>query len=337
LGTEAGLVKAFVTGGGGFLGNAIVRALVARGDEVISLQRGNYPELDHPGITAIQGDMTDQDTVNKASEGCDVIYHVAGLTGVWGSYQDYYHINVTGTECILNACRRNGIKKLVYTSSPSVIFHGDDEENVDESIPYPETYFNHYQRTKSTAEQMVLAATGNVLATVALRPHLIWGPGDPHLVGRILERARKGKLKLVSGKANLVDTTYIDNAALAHLCAGDKLTIGSPCSGKAYFITNGEPKVMSEIINGILKAHDMPEVTSTVPASLLYLIGVLSEWVYTILNIKNEPMMTCFIAKQLSSAHWYNLDAARHDLGYEPKITIDEGMQLLNRAYRESR
>ncbi len=330
-------MKVMVTGGGGYLGGAIVRSLVARGDEVISLQRGHYPELERPGIQAIQGDMTDQATVDKASKDCDAIYHVAGLTGVWGSYQDYYHINVTGTECVLNACRTNGISKLVYTSSPSVIFHGNDEENVDESIPYPETYFNHYQRTKSTAEQMVLAANGDELATVALRPHLIWGPGDPHLVGRILERARKGKLKLVSGKQNLVDTTYIDNAAQAHLCAYENLTIGSPCSGKAYFITNGEPRVMSEIINGILRAHDMPEVTSTVPASLLYTIGTLSEWIYTILNVKSEPMMTRFIAKQLSSAHWYNLDNARRDLGYEPEISFEEGMQRLNRAYKESK
>lgn len=337
MGTEEIAMKVMVTGGGGYLGGAIVRSLVARGDEVISLQRGHYPELVRPGIQAIQGDMTDQATVDKASKDCDAIYHVAGLTGVWGSYQDYYHINVTGTECVLNACRTNGISKLVYTSSPSVIFHGNDEENVDESIPYPETYFNHYQRTKSTAEQMVLAANGDELATVALRPHLIWGPGDPHLVGRILERAIKGKLKLVSGKQNLVDTIYIDNAAQAHLCAYENLAIGSPCSGKAYFITNGEPRVMSEIINGILRAHDMPEVTSTVPASLLYTIGTLSEWIYTILNVKSEPMMTRFIAKQLSSAHWYNLDNARHDLGYEPAISFEEGMQRLNLAYKESK
>jgi nucleoside-diphosphate-sugar epimerase len=330
-------MKVMVTGGGGFLGGAIVKALVARGNEVVSLQRGVYPALDRPGITAIQGDMTDQSTVNKASEGCNVIYHVAGLTGVWGNYQDYYHINVTGTECVINACKTNGIKKLVYTSSPSVVFNGSDEENVDESISYPETYFNHYQRTKSTAEQMVLAANSNELATVALRPHLIWGPGDPHLVGRILDRAKKGKLKLVSGKQNLVDTTYIDNAAQAHLCADEMLAIGSSCAGKAYFITNGEPRVMSDIINGILKAHDMPEITSTVPASMLYTIGTLSEWIYKLLNIKSEPMMTRFIAKQLSSAHWYNLNNTRRDLGYKPTISIHEGMQLLSQAYKESR
>ena len=329
-------MKSFVTGGGGFLGGAIVKALKERGDEVICLQRGNYPELNQSGVKAIQGDMTDQTTVDHATKGCDVVYHVAGLTGVWGLYEDYYHINVTGTECVLNACRKNHIKKLVYTSSPSVIFNGIDEENVDESIPYPETYYNHYQRTKSTAEQMILAANENDLATVALRPHLIWGPGDPHLVGRILERAKKQKLKLVAGKQNLVDTTYIDNAALAHLMAADKLDIGSPCSGKAYFITNGEPRVMSDIINGILKSHDMPEITSTVPAQLLYIIGTISEWVYSFLRIKSEPMMTRFIARQLTCAHWYNLDAAIKDLEYQPKISIEEGMQKLHKAFKDS-
>ncbi len=329
-------MKSFVTGGGGFLGGAIVKALIQRGDEVICLQRGNYPELDQSGITAIQGDMTDQATVDEATKGCDVVYHVAGLTGVWGPHADYYHINVIGTECILSACKKNRINKLVYTSSPSVIFNGDDEENIDESIAYPETYYNNYQRTKSTAEQMVLAANNNNLATVALRPHLIWGPGDPHLVGRILERAKKRKLKLVAGKQNLVDTTYIDNAAQAHLMAADKLDIGSSCSGKAYFITNGEPRLMSEIINGILKSHDMPAITSTVPAQLLYMIGTISEWIYSLLRIKREPMMTRFIAKQLTCAHWYNLDAAKKDLGYHPQVSIEEGMQKLHDAFKDS-
>jgi nucleoside-diphosphate-sugar epimerase len=276
--------------------------------------------------------MTDKQTVIEAGKGCDIIFHVAGLTGVWGPYQDYFHINVTGTESVIHACRENGIRKLVYTSSPSVVFDGRDEENMDESVPYPDSYFNNYQRTKSTAEQMVLAADGDRLATVALRPHLIWGPGDPHLVGRIITRAKKGKLRLVSGKHNLVDTTYIDNAVDAHLCAGNRLAIRSGCAGKAYFISNGEPMPMSAIINGILKAHGMAEITRTIPADNLYIIGTLSEWIYGALNIRREPMMTRFIARQLSCAHWYNLAAAKRDLGYQPRVSIREGLRILQQS-----
>jgi 2-alkyl-3-oxoalkanoate reductase len=332
LGPGKNIVKVLVTGGGGYLGGALVRSLLNRGDEVVSLQRGDYPELNTRGVTVYKGDMTDTTTVIDASQGCEVVYHVAGLTGVWGAYKDYHHINVTGTQSVINACTTNNIKKLVYTSSPSVVFNGKDEEDVDETILYPDKYFNHYQRTKSTAEQLVLAANNDKLATVALRPHLIWGPGDPHLVGRIISRAKKGKLRLVSGKQNLVDTTYIDNAALAHLCAADHLDIASDCAGKAYFITNGEPVPMSDIINNILQANDMAKITKTVPASVLFVMGIISEWIYTLLNIRAEPMMTRFIARQLSCAHWYNIDAARRDLGYVPQIKISQGMQNLKNA-----
>jgi nucleoside-diphosphate-sugar epimerase len=322
-------MKALVTGGGGYLGGALVNALLKQGDTVVSLQRGNYPELERSGVTVYQGDMTDTATVVKASRNCDVVFHVAGLTGVWGAYQNYYHINVTGTESVINACHENNISKLVYTSSPSVVFDGNDEVNVDESIPYPDKYFNHYQRTKSTAEQMVLAANSERLASVALRPHLIWGPGDPHLVGRIIQRANKGSLRLVKGSNKLVDTTYIDNAAHAHVCAAERLKIGSNCAGRSYFISNGEPMTMSDIINGILTAMNMPLVEKSVSAKNLYLLGVLSEWIYTLFNIKHEPMMTRFIAKQLSCAHWYNINAARRDLGYIPKVSISQGFDLL--------
>jgi nucleoside-diphosphate-sugar epimerase len=325
-------MKAMVTGGGGFLGGALVKELVNQGHSVVSLQRGHYPELEQSGVHVYRGDMTDTDTMIKASRDCEVIFHVAGLTGVWGAYQDYFHTNVTGTESVLNACHTNNISKLVYTSSPSVVFDGKDEDNIDESTPYPEKYFNHYQRTKSTAEQMVLAANTEKLATVALRPHLIWGPGDPHLVGRIIQRARSGSLRLVKGSSKLVDTTYIDNAATAHICAAERLAIGSRCAGKSYFISNGEPKTMAYIINGILRAVGMPEITKRISAGNLYFIGMLSEWIYTLFKVQNEPMMTRFIAKQLSCAHWYNIKAARDDLGYVPKVSISQGLEILKQA-----
>ena len=221
-------MKALVTGGGGYLGSAIIRALLARGDRVSSLQRGNYPWLGQAGVNVFTGDIADRETTVRASRDCDVIFHVAGKTGVWGAYREYHHSNVTGTESLVDACRTNGVSSLVYTSSPSVVFDGNDEAGVNESIAYPDSFFNHYQKTKALAEQIVLAANSTHLATVALRPHLIWGPDDPHLIGRILERAQSGRLRLVKAD-NLVDTTYIDNAALAHILAADRAARDSGC------------------------------------------------------------------------------------------------------------
>ena len=324
-------MKALVTGGGGYLGSAVVRALLQRGDGVISLQRGDYPALQQPGIQAVRGDIAAADSVVRAAQGCDVVYHVAGKTGIWGRYADYHHTNVAGTENVILACRENGVRALVYTSSPSVVFDGRDEAGIDESVPYPEHFYNHYQQTKAEAEQMVLAANGNGLATLALRPHLIWGPGDPHLIGRIVDRARAGKLKLINAR-NRVDTTYIDNAAAAHLLGADALITNDKCRGKAYFISNGEPVVLSELINRILAAKRLPPVTSYVSPGLAYLVGAVTETLYGLLGKQDEPMMTRFVARQLSCEHWFDISAARRDLGYTPTVTIDQGLERLRDA-----
>jgi len=327
-------MKVLVTGGGGFLGGAVVRALVQRGDEVSCLQRGDYPELQQLGVTIHTGDLADKQTVIDASRDCELVLHIAGLTGVWGPYEHYHHTNVIGTQSVIDACVSNGISKLVYTSSPSVVFDGTDEENLDETAPYPDTYFNHYQRTKATAEQMVLAANNDWLSTVALRPHLIWGPRDPHLTGRIISRAQMGRLRLARNHNNLVDTTYIDNAVDAHLAAADCIGVGAACAGKAYFISNGEPLPMSAIINRILDAAGMPAINKTLPDNLLYVIGQLSEWLYWAFNIKGEPVMTRFIARQLCCSHWYNISAAKRDLEYQPRVSVEQGMKILETYFK---
>ena len=329
MGGEAIAVKALVTGGGGYLGGAITRGLLARGDTVVCLQRGHYPWLTQAGARVVTGDVADLELVKQACEGCDAVFHVAGKTGVWGGYRDYYHTNVRGTDSVIQACLTNGVHRLIYTSSPSVIFNGRDESGIDETVDYPATYYNHYQHTKALAEQKVLASNNDRLATVALRPHLIWGPGDPHLIGRILERAQNGKLRLVKGD-NLIDTTYIDNAATAHLLAADALSRGPQCAGKAYFISNGEPIVLNDMINKILAVYGMPPVTGTISPALAYIAGMLSELVYAGLRINKEPLLTRFVARQLSCAHWYDISAARHDLGYAPAVSIAEGLHRLN-------
>jgi len=321
--------QALVTGGGGFLGSSIVHMLLDKGLSVRSLQRSDSPDLKKLGVYIIRGNISDRDTVINAAEGCDVIFHIAAKAGVWGDYDDYYQCNVTGTKNIIDACQTHHIQKLIYTSSPSVVFAGDDEENINESTPYADHFLTAYQKTKALAEQMVLAANNENLATVALRPHLIWGPGDPHLVPRIIERAKAGRLRLVGKQINLVDSTYIDNAALAHILAAEAIAPNAVCAGKAYFISNDEPLPMGELINKILAAADLSPVTKTISPQLAYTIGMMLEFIYKIFKLKDEPIMTRFVARQLSCAHWYDLTAAKTNLGYQSKVTIDEGMERL--------
>jgi nucleoside-diphosphate-sugar epimerase len=328
-------MKALVTGGGGFLGGAIVRQLIARGDQVRSFSRGDYPELRELGVEVRRGDLADKEAVASAAEGCDVVFHTAAKAGIWGPYQDYYRANVIGTQNVIDACRRHGIERLVYTSSPSVVFNGRDMEGIDESAPYPARFHAHYPRTKAQAEKLVLQANSAALATVALRPHLIWGPGDNHLLPRIIVRGKVGALRRIGKKPLLVDCVYVDNAAYAHLLAADRLRPGAAIAGKAYFISQGDPRPLWDLINMMLKAADVPPVNRHISPRLAYAAGWLFEWVYRLFRICGEPRMTRFLARELSTAHWFNISAARHDLGYEPIVSIDEGIALLEKRLME--
>ncbi|ABQ26197.1 NAD-dependent epimerase/dehydratase family protein [Geotalea uraniireducens] len=322
-------MRALVTGGGGFLGGAIARLLVERGDTVLSFSRGEYPELARLGVEQIQGDLADREAVLRAATGCDIVFHVAAKAGIWGSHAEYHRANVTGTENVLAACRHHGIGRLVYTGSPSVVFDGRDVEGGDESLPYPTHFEAHYPKTKALAEQLVLAANSPSLATVSLRPHLIWGPGDNHLVPRIVAKARAGKLRRIGNSPCLVDTVYVDNAAHAHLLAADRLVFGGAVSGKSYFISNGEPIPLWEMVNRILAAAGLPPLTRCVPPKVAYAAGVVCEGLWSLLHLAGEPPMTRFVARELATAHWFNISAARRDLGYVPQISIDEGLKRL--------
>jgi nucleoside-diphosphate-sugar epimerase len=320
-----------VTGGGGFLGYAIVRGLQAQGWRVRIVARGEYRL---PGVEQVRGDLAIPGVAAHAVAGCDIVYHVAARAGAGGRLGEYRRANVTATRLLLDACRAQGVDKLVYTSSPSVVFDGRDLEGANESLPYPDRFEAHYPRTKAAAERMVLASNGPRLATVALRPHLIWGPGDNHLTPRILDRARKGRLRQV-GEGKLIDTTYITNAAEAHVLAGERLAVGSPIAGKAYFISNGEPVPTWEMVNRILDAAGMPPVTKRVSPTVAYLAGWALEAVYGILWPHAEPPMTRFVARELATAHWFDLTAARRDLGYHPRVSLAEGITHLKRWLRE--
>ena len=322
-------MKALVTGGGGFLGSALVRLLVARGDEVRTFSRNVYPDLTRLGVEQVRGDLADRESVIPAATGCDVVFHVAAKAGIWGKYTAYHQANVTGTENILTACHYHGIGRLVYTGSPSVVFDGRDVEGGDESLPYPEHYEAHYPRTKALAERLVLAANSPSLATVSLRPHLIWGPRDNHLVPRLVSKARSGKLRRIGNRPCLVDTVYVDNAACAHLLAADRLVYGGAVAGKAYFITDGEPLPLWEIVNRILAAAGLPPETRSVPPWAAVAVGACCEVLWNILRLPGEPPMTRFVARELATAHWFDISAGRRDLGYAPEISVDEGLKRL--------
>jgi nucleoside-diphosphate-sugar epimerase len=329
-------VTALVTGGGGFLGRAIVEQLLARGDQVRSFARGAYPCLAELGVEVLRGDLSDRAAAGRACAGCDVVLHVAAKAGIWGRYAAYYEPNVLGTHNVLAACREHGVRRLVFTSSPSVVFDGRSMEGVDESVPYPRKHHSHYSATKALAEQAVLAANSEALRTLALRPHLIWGPRDNHIVPRIVNQGRAGTLRRIGDGTNKVDTTYIDNAARAHVLAVDALESNPRTAGRAFFISQGEPIALWEIINRILAAAGLPPVTRSVPHVVAWSAGAILEGAYRVLGLEGEPRMTRFLAREFATAHWFDITAARTELGYEPVVSITEGLHRLE-AWLEER
>lgn len=326
-------MKALVTGGGGFLGKAIVRLLLKRGDEVRSLSRGSYPELSAMGAEALSGDIADPAAAERAVRGADIVFHAAGKAGVWGDAEEYRRCNVEGTRSILAACKAAGVRRLVYTSSPSVVFDGRDMEGVDESVPYAASFKAPYPESKAEAERLALAANGPDLAVAALRPHLIWGPGDNHLVPRLVAAAKAGRLLKIGGAPRLVDSTYIDNAAEAHLLAADRLEAGAPPAGKAYFISNGEPRPVWDLVDAIINAAGLPPLSRSISPSAAYAAGCALELAHRVLRLPGEPRMTRFLASELSTSHWFDISAARRDLGYEPRVSIDEGLRRLAASF----
>jgi len=318
-----------VTGGSGFLGGAVVRQLVARGDKLRSLQRSDAPQLRDLGVDVVRANLSDQRAVIDAASGCEAVMHIGAKAGVWGPYDDYYQANVVGTRNVIEACRAHGIQRLVYTSTPSVIHAGGDVEGVDESAPLATHFDTAYPATKAEAESMVLLANGPTLATIALRPHLIWGPNDPQLTARILARGRAGRLRLVGGGVKKIDSVYIDNAVSAHLLALDRLAPGVKCAGRVYFISQDEPMRQCDLVNGILAAGGLPPCNKFISPSAAYVVGAVLEFVWRVMGRADEPMMTRFLAKQLGTAHWYDITAAKRDLGYVPSVSIAEGLAQL--------
>lgn len=322
-------MKVLVSGGGGFLGSAVCRQLAAAGHRVIAYQRSSATHLKEHGVLSVQGDITDISDLKSASQDCQAIVHTAGKAGVWGDPDDYRRINVEGTANIIRACRENKIPCLVHTSSPSIVHSGGDICGADESVPIADHFTAPYPATKAEAEKMICAANDHELKTVALRPHLIWGPGDPHILPRLVSKARGGKLAL-PGPDKLIDTIFVENAALAHVNALNELLGSARCAGKAYFVTNNEPMPQGEIIQKLLAAIGIEVTIRAIPVSLARIAGAICETIWKTFPLKSEPPVTRFSVEQLATAHWFNTSAAQRDFGYEPEVSIAEGLEILS-------
>lgn len=330
-------MKVLVTGGGGFLGKAIVQRLLLRGDDVTVLGRRAQPDLAAQGVRVVQGDVADAVAVQTAVRGQDGVFHTAARVGSWGRAEEFERTNVGGTTHVVAACRALGVAKLVYTSSPSVAHGEGDAEGINEQHPYPAVWDAHYPRTKALAEQLVVAANTPTFSTVVLRPHLMWGPGDTQLLPRAVALAKAGKLKLPGGPPKKVDHTYIDNAVDAHLLALNALAPSAACAGKAYFISQGEPVPQAELIARVLKAAGQPGPFPTVSPLAIRAAGAAAEAWFKLRGVYDrEPPITRFVARQLTSAHWFDISAAKRDLLYVPQVSFEEGLRRLAAAYESS-
>jgi nucleoside-diphosphate-sugar epimerase len=321
-------VYALVTGATGFLGSYIVEQLTARGDRVRAFCRRPTEELKALGVEIAVGDIRDAAVVAGACRGVDTVFHTAAVAGIWGPWKLFYETNTLGTQHVIEGSIRHEVLRLIFTSSPSVIFDGRDQCRTDESAPYPRRWLAHYPHTKALAEREVLVANGrHGLLACALRPHLIWGPRDRHLIPRLLDRQRRGRLRRVGDGRNLIDTTYVENAATAHLQAADGLVPGSPICGRAYFISQGEPVNCWEWIDQMLQLAGLPHVDRSIGLRTAYTIGSILEASHRALRLSDEPRMTRFLALQLGRSHYFDISRAKRDFGYAPRVSTVEGMR----------
>ena len=324
-------MRILVTGGGGFLGTHIITELLKNSSYIVTnFSRHSYSHLEDIAVPTIKGDIRKREDVERAlSQGFDAVFHVAALAGVWGRHQEYLDINYFGTKNMLEVALEQGIQKFIYTSTPSVVFGKDDLLGVNEETPYPSTFLNSYGETKCMAEKLVLQMNdGEKFLTCAIRPHLIWGPGDPHLFPRVIQKGKEGKLRIVGDGENLVDIIYVENAALAHVQAFEHLKPYSHVCGQAYFVGQERPVKLWDFINQILGHVKVEPVMKSIDLTSAYRLGWLFEKTFKLAGIvKPEPPMTRFVALNLGKSHYFSHAKAKRDFGYEPKISIEEGLK----------
>lgn len=322
------VARVLVTGASGLLGSRVAERLVAAGYDVRTFQRrpsgvaGAHDEL---------GSLEDDAAVTRAVSDRDAVVHLAAKVSVSGHARDYERINVGGTTRLLRAARAAGVAGVVHVSSPSVAHAGNSLVGVGAGPADPDQARGHYARTKAIAERHALAQDDAQFAVVAVRPHLVWGPGDTQLVERIVERARAGRLPLLDHGAALIDSVYVDNAADAIVAALERVAVAH---GQALVVTNGEPRPVGDLLAGICRAAGVSPPSWRVPAGLARAAGALVEAAWAIRPGADEPPMTRFLAEQLSTAHWFDQRRTREILDWEPAVSLDEGLALLAAHYR---
>lgn len=333
MGKKENSLEVLVTGGGGFLGKALVSTLLEKGHRVRSFSRSRYPELESMGARCVQGDLGDAGSVDAAIQGCDAVFHVAAKADAWGEVSDFERTNVLGTKNVIDACIRHQVRALIHTSSPSVVPENQDIQGADESIGRASEFCADYPRTKAKAEELVEAACRDKkLRAVILRPHLIYGPGDPQLLPRLLSRYKSGRLRRVGAGHNKVDVTHIQDAVASQLCALKVLLDDQKApavNGKAYFISSGEPIPLWEMVDKMLATQGAGPVKSSIPAKWAEGIGAVLEVWGRLTGSKKEPAMTRWIARKMSHHQWFDLSAAQNDLDYHPSVSNAQGLESL--------
>jgi nucleoside-diphosphate-sugar epimerase len=323
--------KILVTGGTGFLGLALVKQLVADGHAVVSVARGENDELSKLGVDQVRLDIgaigaaQNAALLKDALKGVDLVFHIAAKVAMWGRRADFLRVNVAATEALLTAAQQSGVRRFVYTSSPSVIASGVDLKGVNESLPYPAHYEAFYPETKATAERLVLGSHREGFSTVALRPHLIFGPGDTNLVPTIISKAKAGRLSIIGHGENRADFSFIDDCVQAHLCAARALSADSKVGGVPYFVSQGEPTKLWDFINTILEGIGEKPITRRLPTGVAHGLASVLELGARIIG--REPPLTRFLVSELATDHYFDISAARTKLGFQPRVTMAAGLQ----------
>ena len=325
--TDLGLC--LVIGGGGFLGRYIVQMLLRDGQRVRVLGRSQYPNLAALGADCRRGDITRMEELLPACQGVNTVFHTASLSAMWGRKRLLQQINVGGTANVLQACVSAGVTRLIYTSSPSVAIWQESIRNGDESLPYPAQYIADYPRSKSQAEKMVLQANQGTLQTCALRPHLLWGPDDPHILPRVRSAVARGRLRQIGSGQNVVTITHVRNAAWGHILAARELCGTARCAGKPYFLGDAEPICLWPWLNQVLAIWGLPPIRGRISWRLARLLAQCSEVWHTLLPFLGEPLMTAFVVDQLARSHSFSYAAATRDFGYHPLLSPEEGLETI--------
>lgn len=307
------------------LARCTAERLRARGDEVVLMQRHASADDFEQQL----GDVRDMSAVERAMTGCDAVIHAAARVGVVGSWDEFRSTNVDGVANVLMAARLQGIERFVHVSTPSVAHSGHSLVGAPADSAVVGRRGAYYAESKALGERLALAAASDAFPLVVVRPHLVWGPGDTQLVGRIVERARQGRLALVGSGAALIDSTYIDNAADALVAALDAVQPSAACIGRPYVVANAEPRPVGELVAGIVAAAGLRAAPRHVPFAIAVRAGAVVEKVWALRGTQTDPPLTRFLAEQLGTAHWFDLRATMTDLAWSPKVSIDEGLARL--------